>query len=220
MFYRSRTFYTPTLYYDVVSHTDLKPEKAESYEASYMGSIANINVTVNAYTMNVKDFVSLQYTAFWAPGAPRQLDFVNGGEAQITGSEIELQYQFMKWLNGLVNYTSNYSKEVTAPAAAFLTQTPANMANAEITAKFDNGITTRISANYVDKTVWKSVATWGAGGIADAYTIANLYIGYKLSPKAEISLAASDLFDYKYSEYPIAGMQIGRRVTGTVTYSF
>jgi iron complex outermembrane receptor protein len=224
MYYTNRTTYRipsgATLYYDVFSHSDLKPEKAESYEASYMGIIGNAGVTVSAYTMNVKDFISLQYTSFWAPGAPRRIDFVNGGEARIAGSEVEVQYLFTKWLSGKANYTNNCSREVAAPGKDFLTQTPQHMAGAQLTAKFNNRLTCNLSSNYVDQTVWKYNASWGGGGTADAYTITNLYVGYALSSRAEVSLAAADLFDTQYSEYPIAGLKIGRRITGTITYNF
>lgn len=225
-YYYARTVVDPSLglYYDVFGHPDLKPEKADTLEASYSGRIANFGFEVNAYVMNVKDFIFMQTTSVQEPipgmVIPQQIDFVNGGEAQVSGYEAEVRYLFTRWLSGLANYTYIYQREVTPPLKAYLTQTPQNMANVQLTARFRNRWTVNLSGNYVDSTLWVPYPSWGAGGKADAYTIANLYVGYKLMPNMEISLAVDDLFDLKYDEYPIVNQKIGRRVTGTVTYEF
>ncbi|MCB4792816.1 MAG: TonB-dependent receptor [Elusimicrobia bacterium] len=226
-YYYTRIYVTPTLYYDVSGHPSLKPEKMQSYEASYRGMIADVCIEVNAYVMNVKDFIFTNTTSIWpVPGMtiPRTIDFANGGEVQVTGYEAELKYLFTKWLSGLVNYTYIEQKELTANPSAdfrtFLMNTPKNTANAKLTASFNNGITCSLSVNYVDATVWKYVSSWGGGGNAAAYTIANTYLGYKIASGTELSLAIADLFDTKYDEYPIANQKIGRRATLTLSQEF
>jgi hypothetical protein len=59
-----------------------------------------------------------------------------------------------------------------------------------------------------------------AGGRADSYVFANLRVGYAFSlvgKPAEISVAALNLFDTGFDDYPMDTSDVARRITGTLS---
>lgn len=218
----------------------LKPEKAETYELGYQTKLTRkLDLEMNLFYSKVKDIVNFVPTALVA-GPALRLDFLNTGKFSQRGLEVELRHQFADWVSGLLNYTylSQHIEKLwyinpfyirlgvpTAQQTAeeFLNGTPKHMANAQLQAKFENGLSTNLALHYVSDTQWRKYA-WGNGGKVDAYTIVNARVGYTFpltGNDAEISLAAFNLFNKKHQEYPSSpDAPVGRRITGTFACKF
>lgn len=231
---------------------NLKSEGVTSYEIGYLSTRLkkvrfNMNLFYNEYasffTVNT---VNTYYTANELfPGSPAGLfpkrivnTFDNGGNAQGIGGETILDVFITDWLSGTANYSyQQITDKDDDPATITVDEKnrirpdyPKNKANAGLSAKFKNGISANLLANWVDKT--ERIITDIAGNEYSAevreYTILNTRVAYALlREKAEISVSVFNLFDDRHYEYPVginlpdfSSDKIARKITGSINYRF
>ena len=220
----------PTVYYTAGS--GLKPEKATSYEIGYLGKLGKLDISANVFFMEVTGFLGFKYTGVVTDGKIERKGF-NLGDANEIGSEVELKYPLTSWLTGKINYTylEAQIKEEDIPNVPpeYVKGTPHNMMNMELRAKFKNGLSANLQANYVDKVDFVLVQDWDhiagdeVGGRAKAYTMVTMRLGYdfQLGGKdAQLALSALNLFDQKHDEYPVRNARPGRRILGSFSHKF
>lgn len=207
-------------------------EKAETWELGYNGRYFEAcMISASLFYSELRDVVYFIRSGdpYIDPETDRIIiptPFLNIGDAKQHGAEIELNWQVASWLNAIVNYTWLEQKEKDAAVKQLLIMTPRHIANGQLMARFNNGFSANMSLHYTDKTEWRQY-TWFspdgdtiAGGRADSYVFANLRVGYAFSlagKPAEISLAALNLFDTGFDEYPMDTSDVARRITGSIS---
>lgn len=207
-------------------------EKAETWELGYTGRcFESCMISANLFYSELRDVVYFIRTGdpYIDPETGRTIipmPFLNIGDARQHGAEIEFNWQIASWLNAIVNYTWMEQKEKDEAVRQLLIMTPRHMGNGQLRARFNNGFSANMSLHYKDKTEWRQY-TWFhpegdtmAGGRADSYVFANLRVGYAFSlvgKPAEISVAALNLFDTGFDDYPMDTSDVARRITGTLS---
>jgi iron complex outermembrane receptor protein len=224
-------------YRQISGQEDIDPEKAETYELGYYGQLSEQCVfSINLFYSYLDDFIY-----FVQNGEPDDyplndemvkvypFPFMNIGDAEQYGAEVELNYQITRWLNGIVNYSYSDQHEKDDQIRELLVMTPRNMANGQLRARFDNGFSANASIHYKDVTEWRqnlwpsSEGNTIAGGRADSHVYANLRLGYEFTVSgkhAELGVAAFNVFNTKFDEYPLSTSDVTRRVTGSFLIHF
>jgi outer membrane receptor protein involved in Fe transport len=239
----------------IIGNKNLNPESVTSYQAEYRANFSKkIHSKLGAFYNYYSDFIispsvyqfypaNTLYAGQPANTIPQSIttNFANGGQAENVGAEISVNAMLCEWLSGMVNYTYAQTKDFKDnPTTALIEETdyirqdcPKNTVNAALSAKFNNGISAFLGANWVDSTVYNyESATFNGLINLKAYTITNARLGYLFKNNImEISLAAFNLFDQNvYEALPGAGLlpagelslseMLGRRVTAKVSYKF
>ena len=215
----------------VIGHESNNPEKAETFEIGWRGRLnKKLTGETNIFYTRVADLIWFMQT-----GAAT-LEHINIENFKQIGFETELRYIFTKWLSGILNYTyyemwEEHQAFVNSSNADFLDMTPQHMLKLQLRAKFDNGFFATLAMRYMGSSIWRqynwtgdpSGVTTVAGGKAEDYICVDLNLGYKfqlLNNEAQISVAAFNLFDKEYDDYPISTYSVGRTVVGSFTYNF
>ena len=103
------------------------------------------------------------------------------------------------------------------------------MVNGQLRVKFNNGISANLSAHYKDVTEWRTYWWFApegdtmAGGRADSHIYANLRLGYAFDchgHRAEVGLAAFNVFNTTFDEYPLSTSDLERRITASFFIQF
>ncbi|MFC2140174.1 TonB-dependent receptor plug domain-containing protein [Candidatus Auribacterota bacterium] len=230
-YYNRVSPYLEGMFLNVYGQKDLDPEKAATFELAYNGQLTKkCFLGANLFYSKVKDFI-----CFGALGSPYvdasiggvviPYPFFNMGDGKQMGAELEIKYQFNDNVTGIVNYTYIDQKEKDAAIKQLLAMTPQNQANAQLRAKFDNGVSANLTIHYKSETQWRQYiwpspqGNTAVGGKADSYIFANLRVGYtfKIFEKddAEIAIAVLNITDKKFDEYPMDTSDVARRITGS-----
>lgn len=234
-YYSRYTFYGEGRYLHVFGQEDIDPEKASTYELGYNGRITDKwVVSASVFYSQLEKFISfVQSGELYANpeigGAVIPFAFMNIGDAEQYGVEMEMNYQITEWLNGIVNYTYTDQHEKTDKMQAILKMTPQHMANGQLRAKFKNGISANATVHYKDVTEWRRY-TWPsqegntiAGGRAESHVYGTLRVGYEFlmgGRQAEAGIAVFNLFNTEFDEYPLDTSDVDRRVTGSFRVLF
>lgn len=222
-------------YLHVFGQEDNDPEKAETYELGYYGQVSKkCVISVNLFYSYLDDFIYFiqQGDPYFDParnGIVIPYPFTNIGDAEQYGAEVEFNCQMTRWLNGIVNYAYSDQEAKDPRTRSLVVMTPRNMVNGQLRAIFDNGISVNVSAHYKDVTEWRRYL-WPspegntmAGGRADSHIYANLNLGYAFDfsgKPARVGMAAFNLFNTAFDEYPLSTSDIKRRVTGSFLIRF
>lgn len=234
-YYSRMSPYGEGTYLHVFGQEDIDPEKAETYELGYYGQLSEKCVlNINLFYSYLDDFI--YFVQSGDPYFDEELSaivvpvpFMNIGDAEQYGAEVELNYQLTEWLNGIVNYSYSDQHEKDDQIHELLVMTPQHMANGQLRARFENGFSVNASVHYKDVTEWREYL-WAspegdtmAGGRADSHVYANLRVGYEFTLSgnhAEVGVAAFNVFNTKFDEYPLSTSDVTRRVTGSFLIHF
>lgn len=219
--------YPPATYVTGEGHEDNQAEKAEMFEVGYRGLwFDDLAVTANVFYTEVADLIA------WTKTGTLTYEHINLENIKQYGFELETEYAFNDYLSSKINYTYYDLWEEAPDTHEFVKQTPQHMANADLRAYFESGLSANFSAQYCAETTYPSgsAQSWAdprgttvAGGKQDAYLIFNLRIGYEfylLENDAEIAVSALNLFDKKYDNYGLDTADVGRTIFATFTYKF
>ncbi len=219
----------------VFGQKDNDPEKAETWELAYYGQITETLVfSANLFYSCLDDFIYFvqegdPYFDAHLNGTVIPYPFTNIGDAEQYGGELEINWQITAWLNGIINYTYSDQKAKDPRTRSLVVMTPRNMVNGQLRAQFQNGISANFSAHFKDVTEWRTYAWFApdgdtlAGGRADSHVYANLRLGYRFDcfeTPAEVGLAAFNVFNTSFDEYPLSTSDLERRVTATFLIQF
>jgi len=227
---------TPDIYLHVFGQKENDPESAKTYEFAYNGQITpNWYIGANLFYTEIKDFVyfvpkqnALYFDADLG-GAVIPTPFMNIGGAKQYGAELEMKLRLTNFLTGTLNYTYIDQKEKDDNVKQLLVMTPKHVANGELKANFQNGFSFSISCHYKDSTEWRQY-TWSspkkntiAGGVADDYLIVNTRFGFQFEHSmgnVEVGIAALNLLDEPFVDYPLDNSNLSRRVTLYMSLDF
>lgn len=217
-------------YLHVYGQKDNDPEKAGTLELGYNGRLSDRwVVSASMFYVQLDDFINFvqagdPYDDPAINGAVIPYAFMNIGDAEQHGLEVELNYQITEWLSGIANYTYVNQREKTERMREILRMTPEHMANGQLRAKFKNGISANATVHYKDVTEWRQFV-WAspegntiAGGRADSHVYVTLRVGYEFllcRNQAEAGISAFNLFNTGFDEYPLDTSDVDRRITGS-----
>jgi iron complex outermembrane recepter protein len=237
----------------VLGNKNLKPESVTSYVAEYRANFSRrINGKLGVFYNLYSDFIITTTDIEYYPANPLlgippntvpktiTSGFANGGQAENLGAEISMNVMLCNWLTGMMNYTYTETKDKDDdPSTLLINETnyirrdsPRNIVNAALNAKFKNGIYAYLGAQWVDGSVfdYETSSHYSLTNLP-AYTLVNARIGYMFMKNTmEASLAVFDLFDVNANEglpgasvlpqqLPL-GEELGRRITAKVSYEF
>ncbi len=187
---------------------DLRPEKINSYELGYqMPLFERVKGKIDLFYNELSDLIAETTTM----GVPIQSTYVNSGDAIALGGEMGVDIDIAKGLSGLLNYS--YQNSYDLPNNNQITTVAHHKANAELRAKFDNGLSQNVIVNYVGETSWTDEDL-------PPYTLINTRTGYTFpGGNMEVYLSVFNLFRDLHYEDPI-GEEIGRKIMAGMNYAF
>jgi len=218
------------LQFQVNGNTNLKPERIWSLELGHrwlpsQDVIVNTNVFFgrawdlihNPVSTSIGEMISEPYT-LW----------VNFGEKQLLGGELEAKAALFPWLSVFGNYSFQYLLNlIDDPATDEIDEegtgvetAPVHKFNIGFTASTGFGLTATVSNHFVSETDWSSISGFVEIDETPAYNLLNARVGYQFwNERAEISAAAFNLLNDTHREFPFAD-EIGRRISGNVRVEF
>jgi len=216
----------PGINYQLLGNKALKPTQIISYEIGYNLGLGRLRANLDLFFNQMKDFIdfkTIEYFPAGPPfyGAPKTDKVLNSGKAEAYGGEAGLNFYITNSLTALCNYSyQKITDKSNDPHFRVRTESfPKHKANFGIRWKMKSGLLANLLVHYVDKTQWKMIPSWNAGGVAAAYSIVNARIGYQFfDRKAELAVAAYNLFNNKHYEYP--AIKLGRKIIGSFHYYF
>lgn len=234
-YYSRYSPFTDNLLIHVFGQEKNNAEKTTTYELGYTGELTEQFVlTTNIFYSKLKNFVYFvqngdPYFDSSLGAVVIPFPFMNIGDADQYGAEVEVQYQITQWLNALVNYTYLDQTAKDDSVSQLVEMTPQHMANGQLRAKFRNGISANLVLHYNGSARWRQF-TWAspegdtiAGGRSESYVDVNLRLGYafKLADNAaEVAISGLNLFNTGFDDYPLDTSDVARRVTGSFSLKF
>lgn len=161
---------------------------------------------------------------FRTVGTTRTL--VNGGEADIYGTEAGVEWLAAKWLSGFANVS--YQKIGQTFSGVARRGGPDWKANVGVRGDWESGVNAEVTVNYVASATYPLIEFFTAlapllsptSPVVDSYTLLNLRAGYRFwHDKAEVAVAVLNALNDRHREHPL-GDVLGSRVMGWMTLTF
>lgn len=200
----------------------LNPEQIISYEAGYLGwwMKHRLRTRLDLFFNHLSDLINFQTV-----GTARTL--VNGGEADIYGTEAGLEFLATRWLSGFANVS--YQKIGQSFTGVSRRGGPDWKVNVGVRGDWDNGLNAEIAVHYVASATYPPIEFFTAlvpvlptytSPTVDSYTLLNLRGGYRFwHDKAEVAVSVFNALNDEHKEHPL-GDTLGSRVMGWVTLRF
>jgi len=200
----------------------LNPEQIISYEAGYQGwwMKHRLRTRLDLFFNHLSDLINFQTI-----GATRTL--VNGGEADIYGTEAGLEFLATRWLSGFANVS--YQKIGQTFTGVSRRGGPDWKANVGLRGDWDSGINGELAVHYVAGATYPLIELFTAlapvlpsavSPTIDSYTLLNLRGGYRFwHDKAEVAVAVFNALNDHHKEHPL-GDTLGSRVMGWLTLRY
>ena len=200
----------------------LNPEQIISYEAGYQGWWLKhrLRTRLDLFFNHLSDLINFQTI-----GATRTL--VNGGEADIYGTEAGFEFLATRWLSGFANVS--YQKIGQTFTGVSRRGGPDWKANVGLRGDWDSGLNGEIAVHYVAGATYPLIELFTAlapvlptatSPTVDSYTLLNLRGGYRFwHDKAEVAIAVYNALNDRHKEHPL-GDTLGSRVMGWVTVRY
>ncbi len=154
-------------------------------------------------------------------------DEVNGGEADIYGTEAGIEFLATRWLSGFANLS--YQKIGQTFTGVSRRGGPEWKANVGLRGDWDNGLNGEVAVHYVAGATYPLIEFFTAlapvlptsiSPSVASYTLLNLRGGYRfLHNKAEVAVALYNALNDKHKEHPL-GDTLGSRVMSWVTLRY
>lgn len=159
---------------------------------------------------------------FQTVGTARTL--VNGGEADIYGTEAGLEFLATRWLSGFAN--ASYQKIGQTFTGVSRRGGPDWKANVGLRGDWDNGLNGEIAVHYLASVTYPLIELFTqlapalpapTSQTVDSYTLLNLRGGYRFwHDRAEVAVSVMNALNDRHKEHPLGDM-LGSRVMGWVT---
>lgn len=213
----------------IVSHgsKDLGPEQIVSYEAGYQGWYFKhrLNLRASLFYNHLSDLI--------IPINPQP---IQGGNADIYGGEVGIDFLATRWLSGFANFS--YQEIYQTFTGDAQRGGPRFKWNLGLRGEWENGLSGEIAYHYYGAATYPINQAFFAfapiGGFpppdprVGSYNLLNLRGGYKFWKQkasagylreAEVAISAFNALNDKHKEHPL-GDTIGSRVMGWLTVRF
>ncbi|MCT7445822.1 TonB-dependent receptor plug domain-containing protein [Aliarcobacter skirrowii] len=164
---------------------NLKAETSQSYELAYEFYGEDTTFKAAVFKTDVEDMIQAQ-------GTSPNVKYVNVGEAGTKGFEVSVDYDITE--NHLLNANYTYVKTENKQTGDNLTYKPENTFNIGLSSKFEAGISSYISANYVGE---QYVDTTNK---ADGYTIFNAQIAKDITKDLIVRIGVDNITNEKFDD--------------------
>jgi len=223
---------TPPLFapLPLVGSQQLSPEQIISYEVGYQGWWWNhrLRTRLDVFYNHLSDLINFQTV-----GTTRTL--INGGDADIYGTEGGIEILASSWLSGFANVS--YQKIGQTFTGVFQRGAPDFKANVGVRGEWDTGLSAEGSVNYVDGSTYPLIDFFRAlapvlptqtSPTVNNYTLLHLRGAYKFWQEkaeagymrdAEVAISAFNSLNDTHKEHPL-GDTIGSRVMGWITVRY
>ena len=206
----------------------LSPEQIISYEVGYQGWWWNhrLRTRLDVFYNHLSDLINFQQSN----GTTRAL--INGGNADIYGTEGGVEILLSSWLSGFANIS--YQKVRQTFTGEFRRGAPDFKANVGVRGEWDTGLSAESSINYVEGATYPLLNSASSLGsllptqTVDSYSLLHLRGAYKFWQEkaeagymrdAEVALSAYNSLNDEHKEHPL-GDTIGSRVMGWITVRY
>ncbi len=208
----------------------LGPEQIISYELGYQGWWLKhrLRTRLDLFFNHLSDLIN-----FETAGGTRTL--VNGGQADIYGTEGGVEFLATRWLTGFANIT--YQRIGQTFTGVARRGAPDLKTNVGLRGEWENGLSGEAAVHYVSGATYPLIEFFSAFGPllsspitpqVDSYTLLNLRAGYRFWQQkaaagylrdAEIAVSVFNALDDQHKEHPLGDI-ISRRIMGWLTVRF
>ncbi len=206
---------------------NLDPEQITSYELSYQGWFFKHKVRgrIDLFFNHISDLIG----SVDVPVGSSSFVFANGGEADIYGGEVSLEYWPLPWLSGFLNYS--YQQIGQTLTGGVRRGGPHFKINAGLRGEWENGFTAEATLHHVGGATYPINGTFAVGFSAfggspppntrvASFTLVNLRGGYTFwDDQLELAISVFNALNDKHNEHPL-GEIIGSRTMGWLTFRF
>jgi iron complex outermembrane recepter protein len=219
---------TPTSVTVIAGSPQLSPEQIISYEVGYQGWWWNhrLRTRLDVFYNHLSELINFQTIE------PTRRTLVNGGDADIYGTEGGVEILLSSWLSGFANIS--YQKVRQTFTGEFRRGAPDFKVNVGVRGEWDNGLSAESSINYVEGATYpllnspSSLVSILPTQTVDSYTLLHLRGAYKFWQEkaeagymrdAEVAISAYNSLNDTHKEHPL-GDTIGSRVMGWLTVRY
>jgi iron complex outermembrane receptor protein len=208
----------------------LGPEQIISYELGYQGWWLKhrFRTRLDVFFNHLSDLIN-----FETVGATRTL--VNGGQADIYGTEGGVEFLATRWLTGFANIT--YQRIGQTFTGVARRGAPDLKTNVGLRGEWENGLSGEAAVHYVSGATYPLIEFFTAFAPllsspitpqVDSYTLLNLRAGYRFWQQkaaagylrdAEVAVSVFNALDDQHKEHPLGDI-ISRRIMGWLTVRF
>jgi iron complex outermembrane receptor protein len=208
----------------------LGPEQIISYELGYQGWWLKhrLRTRLDVFFNHLSDLIN-----FETVGGTRTL--VNGGQADIYGTEGGVEFLATRWLTGFANIT--YQRIGQTFTGVARRGAPDLKTNVGLRGEWENGLSGEAAVHYVSGATYPLIEFFSAFAPllsspitpqVDSYTLLNLRAGYRFWQQkaaagylrdAEIAVSVFNALDDQHKEHPLGDI-ISRRIMGWLTVRF
>jgi len=233
--------------FDILPNPNLRPEVANDVEGGVNLKYDNvlrpgdqIRVKADAYLNKVHDYIDFEpvgasYLVPVFPGAPAgfcgfdpgdcfpitSYQYVNIGEAQISGVELEGTYD---WGGGYFTLAGMHTngKDLTSPSVPLYTIAPDRLSGTLGLRFLDQKLIVGARLTLVEASQWFSTADDSGPTFAptSGYALVDLFASYKYNDNVSASLTVKNLLNKDYTQYLDTLASPGLQVLGSVTVRF
>lgn len=216
-----------------IGNPDLKPETSTNYELSLNWDAGDIKAGVTGFYSKFRNKIELETLCTGDAGSyacdynGEKYDFVssyyNVSKAMMRGIESTFAWDILSNLHLNTSYTYTETKQQSGEYAGQpLNQQPKHLISARLDYDFSQDISPWMRVYYRGKTSEhyagnsRSMMTEGY----PAYTLVDLGVNVKLTPKVNLNTSVSNLFDKYIDSDTYGGNVDGRRYNVSLTYNF
>jgi iron complex outermembrane receptor protein len=216
--------------FPLIGSDTLGPEQIISYEIGYQGWWLKhrLRTRLDVFFNHLSDLIN-----FETVGTTRTL--VNGGEADIYGTEGSVEFLATRWLTGFANVT--YQRIGQTFTGVARRGAPDLKANVGLRGEWENGVSGEAAVHYVSDATYPLNEFFSAlapvlpspvSPQVDSYTLLNLRAGYRFWQQkaaagylreAEVAVSVFNALNDEHKEHPLGDL-ISRRVMGWLTVRF
>ena len=211
---------------------NLQPEQIISYDVGYQGWFFKhrLRLRTGLFFNHISDLIN-----FGGPRGPGGGALSNGGEADIYGGEIGMDFLVTRWLSGFANYSYQQIHQTFIgpdPRGG-----PRSKFNAGVRGEWENGFSGEVAYHYYGAATYpigQAFFAFEPFGVVPpnprvgSYNLLNIRAGYRFwrqkavagyFHEAEVAVSAFNALNDQHKEYPV-GDTIGSRVMGWLTLKF
>lgn len=208
--------------FTLVGKSDLKSEKITTYEFGYTYFPRHFfRAELNFFLYRFSDYIGVDTLGFNQANARLEQSYVNSGSAKNHGFELAFDVLPCPWIKLSANYSY---QDLTNNFSVLEKQLPTkHKLNFKSFLNLPYNLSCYLALSRINKSIWEIPTAEGKylEAAAEAHTRLDARLAWEtLQKRAELFVAGYNLLDHGYSEYPVLGETIHRRVTTGCRFTF
>lgn len=223
---------------NTVGNENLREEYVDALEVGWSWQRGPLFIQTSLYRNVQHNITRFFPTAFYGPADPppgwpgdpstvppfvlmKNLSFANVGTVRMQGVELSVDGRFRRGLGVRASYAYQFDPHATSHIPGFpliMTRPPRHSASVSADKRTDRGFVAA-SVTYTDRAFWNEFFDSRFWAYTDAYTLVGASLGYSVTPKTQIVLSGTNLFDRAVKQH-VFGDIIGRKTSIEVRQRF